>query len=158
MITVVATKVSFGAVGLGMAAERVPVDQTTVATQAGAIPVGTRIDVLWTHPTRWETGTIARLDTRFEGRGEKIVIYYDVAYDDGHRTVEDLRYVQARLHSTLPPSDGSASVLQLHGRKRRSSRSNLLTGSAKPQKDTPLPATEVEVQVMLGDGSTIQDS
>jgi hypothetical protein len=133
-----------------MAAERTPVDPKTVATQAGALPVGTRIDVLWTNPLRWETGTVARLDPHLEGRGERISIYYYIAYDDGQSTVEDLRYVQAQLHGTTLPSDESSTLRQEHGRKRRSSSAQP-PGTVKHRKDNLSTANnEVEVEVIFG--------
>ena len=66
-----------------------------MATEAGSLPVGTRLEVLWTHPTRWELGTVVRLDRRLE-RGSTAV-RYEVAYDDGTSSLEDLREVKARL-------------------------------------------------------------
>ena len=82
------------------------VDRATVATIDGALPVGTRIDVQWTHPTRWEPGVITDHDMYLE-RGQAVV-YYKMRYDDGHVTVEDLRYVIAQTTSVgaLVGTDG----------------------------------------------------
>ena len=39
-------------------------DGTVASTEAGALPVGTRIEVEWSHPTRWEAGTIVSVEVR----------------------------------------------------------------------------------------------
>ena len=68
----------------------VRVDQKTVATEEGALAIGTRLAVKWTHG--WENGTVTKVlvDRRSS------VHTYTVMYDDGETHNEDLRKEVAR--------------------------------------------------------------
>ena len=65
-----------------------------------ALPIGTLLEVEWSHPTRWEAGRVVEVINMLE-RG-KAQTLYKIAYDDGHTTVEDLRRLSVREREGLP--------------------------------------------------------
>ena len=145
MITVVATKVSFGAVGLGglpsvFQSTRRPSPHRLVRYR---LELASTLDA----PTRWETGTIARLDTVSRAVGRRLW------------STTMLRTMTATGQSKTSPCTGAAAQYITTERWQRLCTAAAWTRVVEPhsvdrlsqaQKDT-LAGTEVEVQVMLGD-------
>ena len=83
------------------------------------LPVGTLLEVEWSHPTRWEGGRVVETIDMLE-RGKARVLY-KIAYDDGHTTVEDLSCLRVRLTAPPPAAVPAAEVGQQRPKRRLSS-------------------------------------
>ena len=82
-------------------------DKATAATPAGVPAIGTRIEIEWSHPRRFEGGTVAEHITELDGKNRTIVLCR-VVYDDGTCGEEDLRRVNARpMHDNASTGAGS---------------------------------------------------